>query len=187
MDETATSALRDHFLGWQCRIRQIAMRQDQGRPSAGMRPRLLDRAGRELSPAVTVLLVPAEPAESTTFFRFQAQRTHDPRLVYEKGLEYLQSTHFQHPRAFSDEMTALFGVGSALAKDLIAAGTCRLDFAQFSQSFRIPCAVRALTPREPAFEATFWHNRMFNPALPGRVTILGLRPDWQASEAEPPV
>ena len=40
--------LRDHFLAWQCRIRQIAMRQDGGRPSPGMRPRVLNTAGREV-------------------------------------------------------------------------------------------------------------------------------------------
>jgi hypothetical protein len=50
--------LRDDFLGWQCRIRQIAMRQDSGRPSPGMRPRVLDTAGREIAPALTVLIVP---------------------------------------------------------------------------------------------------------------------------------
>jgi hypothetical protein len=35
---TAEAALRDHFLGWQCRIRQYAVRHGGGRPSSGMRP-----------------------------------------------------------------------------------------------------------------------------------------------------
>ena len=60
------------------------MRQDGGRPSPGMRPRVLTTLGRELSPALTVLLVPKEPEESTAFFRFQVQKTHDPREIYEK-------------------------------------------------------------------------------------------------------
>ena len=91
-------ALRDHFLGWQCRIRQIAMRQDGGRPSPGMRPRVLTTAGRELSPALTVLIVPKEPEESTAFFRFQVQKSRDPRDIYERGLAFLQADYFQQPK-----------------------------------------------------------------------------------------
>jgi len=53
MKPIAAKTLRDDFLAWQCRIRQIATRQDGGRPSAGMRPRVRDRSGRELSPALT--------------------------------------------------------------------------------------------------------------------------------------
>ncbi|MCH7795324.1 MAG: hypothetical protein IH900_09330, partial [Proteobacteria bacterium] len=36
--EAAQAALRDHFLGWQCRLRQMAVRQAGGRPTSGMRP-----------------------------------------------------------------------------------------------------------------------------------------------------
>ncbi|HEX2449141.1 MAG TPA: hypothetical protein VHK26_13360 [Methyloceanibacter sp.] len=70
MKPVRTNSLRDDFLAWQCRIRQIAMRH-AGRPSSGMRSRVLDATGRELSPALTVLIVPRDPAESTDFFRFQ--------------------------------------------------------------------------------------------------------------------
>ncbi len=34
--ETAQAALRDHFLGWQCRLRQLAVREAGGRPSSGI-------------------------------------------------------------------------------------------------------------------------------------------------------
>lgn len=187
MEYTPDEKLRDHFLGWQCRIRQMAMRQDEGRPAPAMRPRVLTRDGQEISPAVTVLLVPREPEESTAFFRFQAQRTNDPRQVYEKSLQYLQATHYQHPKGFSDELTALFNTGSRLAERLLSSGDCLLAFAQFSQSYRMFCAVRAIDPQEPAYEATYWHNRMFNPALPGAVTILGFQPDWGSTQADPPL
>ena len=42
-----------------------------------------------------------------------------------------------------------------------------------------------LDPEEPAFEATFWHNRLFNPNLPGDVAILGFQPDWRSAQADP--
>ena len=103
MTSNSPGDLRDHFLGWQCRIRQIAMRQDGGRPSPGMRPRVLTAAGRELSPAATVLLVPRDPMESTALFRFQVQKSTDPRDVYQRGLAFLQSDYFQQPETFSSQ------------------------------------------------------------------------------------
>ena len=104
--------LRDHFLAWQCRVRQIAMRQDGGRPSPGMRPRVLDTAGREIAPALTVLIVPKDSAETTALFRFQVQKTSDPKDVYERGLALLQADYFQQPETFSDRLTALLPGGS---------------------------------------------------------------------------
>ncbi|MDE0705906.1 MAG: hypothetical protein OXH59_19510 [Rhodospirillaceae bacterium] len=175
--------LRRQFLAWQCRIRQIAMREDDGRPSEGMRPKILSAGGRTLSDGVVVLLVRADPAESTDFFEFQVRKHHDPNEVYRKGLTYLQSTHYHRADRFSDEMTALFLPESRLAALLERAGDCRLEFSQFSQSWRLPCAVRALAPDEPAHRNTLWHNRLFNTQLPDAVRILGFRPDWTAAAA----
>ena len=52
--------LRDHFVGWQCRIRADAMRRRKGRPAPGMRPQALSTVGEELAPAVTTLRAMAE-------------------------------------------------------------------------------------------------------------------------------
>ena len=181
----AAEALRDHFLGWQCRIRQLAMREDGGRPSPGMRPRLLTPLGRELAPSFTVLIVPKEPSESTAFFRFQVQRSRDPRETYERGLAFLQADHFQQPKSFSDMLSAVLPPGSQLARELLEASACLLEFDQFRQFYRLPCAVFALAPGGPVYEATVWHNRLFNPALPDDVQVLGFRPDWANAEARP--
>jgi hypothetical protein len=99
--------VRERFLYWQCRLRQIAMREDGGRPSPGMQPRLLDSFGAEIAPALTVLLVPDEPEESTAFFRFQVQKSADPRDVYERGLAFLRADHFQEPGSFSGRLAAV--------------------------------------------------------------------------------
>ncbi len=40
---------------------------------------------------------------------------------------------------------------------------------------------------EPAFQATYWHNALFNPALPGGLRVLAFQPDWARAEAEPGV
>lgn len=176
--------LRDRFLGWQCRIRQIAMRQDGGRPSTGMRPRLTAASGRELAPALTVLLLPRDPAESTAFFRFQVQRSPDPRDLYERALSYLQADYFQRPETFSDRLLAVLPEGSPVAAALMAEGRCTLAFEQFSQAFSLPCAVAALKPGDAAREAAIWHNRLFNPALPETVHVVAFQPDWASAEAE---
>ena len=119
---SAAKTLRDDFLGWQCRIRQIAMRQDGGRPSPGMRPRVLDATGRELSPALTVLIVPRDPAESTDFFRFQVMKHADPRDLYQRGLSYLQADYFQRPAEFGDLLTAVFRQAPPSRLDFLKTG-----------------------------------------------------------------
>ena len=173
--------LRERFLLWQCRIRQIAMRDDGGRPSEGMRPQIRSPDGEILSDGVIVLLVRGDPEESTDFFQFQVRKNHDPNEVYQKGLTFLQSTHYHRANRFSDEMTALFLPGSRLAGVLAGLAACRLDFRQFGQSWHLPCAVREMATDEPAYRNTLWHNRLFNTQLSDDVTIFGFRPDWTAA------
>ena len=185
--EAAQAALRDHFLGWQCRLRQMAVRQAGGRPTSGMRPEVrLAEADTPLG-AITTLIVRREPREATAQFRHLVRKTQDPAERHDAALETLAAAYYQRPREFSDELTALFGPAPGLADQLLAAGRCVLDFAQYSQRYRLPCAARNLGEDEPAFQATYWHNALFNPALPGGVRVLGFQPDWARAEAEPGV
>lgn len=182
----AQDALRDHFLGWQCRLRQIAMRKHGGQPSAGMRPRVVINS-EEAAAGVVMLLLPRDPEESTEFFRSRTQRTHDPKQVYDQGLAYLQAGHFQTPADFSDVLTAVFSPSAPLAATLDAAGRCVLEFDQFSQRYTLPCAVTRLVSDNPVFQATYWHNRIFNPKLPPDVCALAFAPDWAVARADPPI
>ncbi len=176
--EPAAAALRDEFVGWQCRIRQLAARQAGGRPSAGMRPRVLSPAGDEISPGITTLIIEDEPEHGTQLFRHQFLKTQDPVERYDKVLEILSASYFQQPQNFSDVMTALFEDGSAIVARLLIYGRCVLEFEQYSQSYRVPCAVAALAEDEAFYQATYWHNRMFNPNLPPGIRILAFTPDW---------
>ncbi len=184
--ETAL-ALRDHFLAWQCRIRQHAVRREGARPGAGMRPRVLDGKGALLAEAITVLIVPREPAETIYRFRHLARRTYDPAERVQKAIETLGEAYFQRPRDFSDQMTALFGPESELASRLLRSEACVLEFAQFSQSYRLPCVVSELSAVDPAWQHTYWHNFLFNPALPPTARILAFSPRWAGAEADPPI
>lgn len=181
--EPAVAALRDEFLGWQCRIRQLAVRQFGGRPSSGMRPRVLDPQGDEIAPAITVLINPEEPENSIKLFRHQVLKTNDPIERYDKALEILAASYFQQPAEFSDVLTALFGPGSSVAGRLLDLGQCVLEFEQFSQTYRLPCTVLALGEDEPFYKATYWHNRLYNPAMPPGISILAFTPDWTRAGA----
>jgi hypothetical protein len=187
IDLEGTLALRDHFLGWQCRIRQHAVRHQGGRPGPGMRPRAVSQDGALIAQAVTVLIVPRDSEETNDRFRHLARRTHDPAERFQKALETLGDAYFQRPREFSDQMTALYGPASALASALLAAPSCILEFEQFSQRYRVPCATAELPQDDPAWQHTYWHNFLFNPALPPDPRILAFAPHWSGAEADPPV
>ena len=179
--------MRDAFLGWQCRIRQIAMRDHGGQPLQGMRPRISARTGETLAPALIVLLIPLEPQESTAFYKYQVQKTNEPGKTREAGIGYLGADFYQLPELFSDELAAVFGANSALAGGIVRAREVLLDFEQFNQSFRMFCGVRKLGKRDPGREAALWQARIFNRDLGNDCEVLSFRPDWKSANAEPPV
>ena len=71
--------LRDNFLGWQCRVRQIAMREDGGRPMPGMRPHLSLTSDGNFSDEITVLLVRRDPGRDASQFRHMVLTNTGPR------------------------------------------------------------------------------------------------------------
>jgi hypothetical protein len=178
LSRVAAAALCREFLGWQCRIRQLAAREEGGRPTPGMRPRVFSRSGEELAAGIVTLIVESEAAPSTQLFRYQYLRTQDPNERYDSMLEILQGSYFQDPTRFSDRITALFGAESRLAAQLLSEAQCVLDFEQYAQGYRIPCAVARLAESDAFHQATLWHNRMFNHRLPPAIQILSFRPDW---------
>ena len=95
LTKAAAEALRREFIGWQCRLRQLAARQDGGRPSSGMRPRVTTAEGHEVASGIVTLIVEAEPAASIQLFRHQYLKTQDPTERYDKVLEILQASYFR--------------------------------------------------------------------------------------------
>ena len=175
------SELREQFFSWQCRIRQMSMRDDEGRPSTGMCPKLLSASDEMIAERMITLIIRGSPEESTDFFKFQVQKNHDPNEVRKKTLTYLQSTHYHGPKEFMDCLTALFGETSEIASQLIKEGKCILEFRQFGQGYKLHCNVSKLELGEPEHSATLWHNRCFNPNLSDDVNILKFEPDWLIS------
>jgi hypothetical protein len=185
MRQISNARLKAHFLGWQCRIRQLSARDYGGQPMPAMRPRVSSRKGEVMLPAMTVLLVPEEPSVSSAFFRFQVQKTNEAQRVRDAGINYLAGDFYQLPELFSDELTAVFGAGSEIAAMLVKAKEVLLDFEQYSQGFRMFCRVRRVGPKEAAREASLWQSRLFNPNVPNDTVVLAFKPDWKNAAADP--
>jgi len=151
-----------------------------------MRPLASTRKGEVILPEMTVLLVPLDPAESTAFFRFQVQKNAEHQRAREAGVKYFGGDYFQLPELFSEEMTAVFGAASPAAAALVKAKEIVLDFAQFSQSFRMFCKVRRLGAKDAeARDSSLWQSRLFNPNIPNDAEVIGFKPDWKTVQAEP--
>ncbi len=181
------TTLRDHFLGWQCRIRQLSIRKMDGRPTSGMQPQVVLAGADTTTGPVNTLIVKSDPQESTAQFRHMVKKTQDPLERRESAMHLLASTYYQQPQGFSEDLTALFSVDSEILAMLLKAGSCVLEFSQFSQSYRLQCRVLELAEDDPAFQATYWHNSLFNPGMPGKVRVLSFHPDWERSSAHPTV
>jgi len=177
--------IQNHFIGWQCRVRQYAMRNGEGRPTPGMRPDVLLEDGKEVASAVTLLLVPDQLQESIGQFRFMALKTQDPRERYKKAVQLLSASFYQNVEQFSGLLTGLFSRSSETVKTLVKKRKCVLKFDYQQQSYRIPASVKDFPKEEQAYEFTYWHNFLFNPHLSPDVTVLGFEPDWLGASSDP--
>lgn len=185
MKRLSNSELKNSFIAWQCRLRQMAMRDHGGTPMPGFRPQVSSLKGEVILPEMTILLVPVNPEESTAFFKFQLQKTNDHRQAFEAGIKYLAADYYQLPELFSDEITAIFAKGSPTAERLVKHRTVLLDFEQYAQRYRLACAVKRLPARDISREASLWHNRLFNPNLGNDAEVLSFRPNWKNAMAQP--
>src|SRR5690606_23339581 len=135
----AATQLREDFLHWQCRLRQMSMREGGGRPSPGMRPVIFSRDNAQLAGSTVMVLHKAEPEDATAFFRHQVLKTQDQVEGWEKATEHMAAGYYQRYRDFDDTLTALFGPASELVDRLLGHGKVNLEFAELSQTFRLLC------------------------------------------------
>jgi len=182
---TQDHPLRDAFLKWQCRVRQMSMRDNEGRPDAAIMPDvILDGESAPLGAIITVLN--KSPGYSlTSELNHMSAKTNDPAMRRDAAIRFLSSTYYQKHREFSDILTATFPPKSPGAAQIRAAQTCRLVFEAYNQRFDLTCKVWRLVGRNPLYQATIAHNKLFNPTLPPDTDVLGFEPDWSASSADP--
>jgi len=181
----AVHPLKDAFLRWQCRARQMMMREDDGRPGDAVMPEVFP-PGAEAPMGRIITVLNKLPAHSvTTELLHMSRRTNDPAHRRGRALQFFAAGHYQKHREFSDLLTATFRAGSPGAARLREGRTCTLVFDAYSQRFSLWCRVWRLTERNPLHAATMAHNRLFNPQLPGDAVVLGFEPDWTRSSADP--
>lgn len=181
MRQLRNVALQNEFVAWQCRIRQVAVRNHDGMPMPAMRPRVSTRKGEMIAPAMLVLLVPHDAGPSRAFLRFQMQKTADHQQTRDAVVKYFAGEFYQLPELFNDEMTAVFAPKSAVAERMAKLKEVLLDFEQYNQTYRMFCKVRVLVPKDDIHDFSLWHARAFNPNIPGDSMVLGFRPDWRSA------
>ena len=95
--------IQNYFIGWQCRVREFALRNEEGRPNEGMRPQIELKNGEVVFPAATLLIIPDHPDQTIRQFRFMALKTQDPKERHSKACNCLQPS-FIRMRKISAEL-----------------------------------------------------------------------------------
>ncbi len=177
--------MRRAFLRWQCRVRQMSVRDQDGRPDDAIMPGVV-LPGEDEAMGHIITVMSKSPAYSVTSeLVHMSAKTNDPAQRRDNALRFLAAGHYQKADEFSDILTATFPSGSPGAEKIHAAGTCRLVFEAYAQTFDLTCKVWRLAPHNLLHQATIAHNKLFNPALPPDTEVLGFEPDWAASTSDP--
>ena len=177
--------LRDAFLRWQCRVRQMMMRDKMGRPDDGITPALTLFGEAEPMGHIITVLSKGPMHSKTPEMRHMALRTNDPSSTREAALKFFSEFYYQKAAEFSDILTATFPPDSEGAATIRRADRCSLTFKAYNQRYDLDCKVWKLTGKNPLWQSTYWHNALFNPSLPADTVILGFEPDWNRSSADP--
>ncbi len=180
-----THPLRDAFLKWQCHVRQIAMRENEGRPDDAFTPALTLAGATEPMGHIITVLNKAPAHNQTAELNHMRLKTNDMAQVREAALRYLSATYYQKHKEFSDILTATFPPCSQGAATIRRSDIVTLTFEAYAQRFDLTCKVWRLLPKNPIAQATIAHNMLFNPDLPPDTEILGFEPDWAASTSDP--
>ena len=180
-DSYMTHPLKTRFLKWQCHVRQIMMRQEEGKPNASIMPDVFLENDAEAMGAIITILNKLPLYSETPEMLHMARKTHDPAQRRTQALKYFSATYYQKAAQFSDILTATFQPNSLGAQRLMNVGSCRLRFEAYSQGFELLCEVVTLTEGSALLTSTLAHNRLFNPELPSDTIVLGFQPNWEES------
>jgi hypothetical protein len=179
--------LRMAFLRWQCRVRQMSMRDNDGRPDDGIMPDVILPGQTEPLGAVITVLNKSPGYSVTPELTHMAAKTNDPAQRRDQAIRFLAAGHYQKAAEFSDILTATFPPDSPGAATIRKAGACTLVFDAFAQRFDLSCKVWKLARHNLLYQSTMAHNRLFNPALPPDTVVLGFEPNWAECTSDPKI
>ena len=164
------------FIAWQCRVRKQAVRELGGRLTEGMSAGIYSVRGGDEQARLNFLIVKQSPEDLTAELRHIVRKTPDPAEWVKNGLRILSERHYHDTHNFDQRLTASFALDSGIAESLLQAGECRLKFKQDSVEHEFDFDVIELDEADSLFQATYWHNHLFNPTLPGKVRVLAFVP-----------
>ena len=170
------------FLGWQCRCRQMMMRDNEGKPTDAVMPEVtLAGATEPLGHIITIMS--KSPAYSLTpELTHMAKKTHETAKWREEAMKFFSATYYQKAHEFSDILTSTFPPGSQGAAKLRTAKAATLSFEAYGERWDLTCTIHKLSRRNPLYLATMAHNRLFNPTISPDTEVLGFEPDWTQSK-----
>ncbi len=181
----AEAPLRKAFLKWQCRVRQTAMRDQEGRPDDGIMPAVYLPGESEPMGHIITVMNKAPGYSVTAELTHMLAKTNDPAQRRDQAIRYFSATYYQKAAEFSDILTATFPPDSPGAERLRAAERVRLVYEAYAQVFDLSCKVWRLAAHNPLYQSTMAHNQLFNPSLHPETVVLGFEPDWPASSSDP--
>jgi len=181
--DTPDHPLKEAFLKWQCRVRQLMMRDNEGKPDESIMPDVYLQSDDQPMGTIITILNKSPSYSVNAELIHMAKRTKDPADIRNRAMQFFSATYYQKHNEFSDILTATFAPGSLGAARIRDAGTCRLLFDAYAQQFDLKCKVWRLAEHNPFYEATMAHNRLFNPALPTETVVLGFEPIWTQSSS----
>ncbi len=179
--------LRKAFLRWQCRVRQMSMRDNDGRPDNGIMPDVILPGESEPLGAVITVLNKAPSYSVTPELVHMAAKTNDPAQRRDQAIRFLSAAYYQKAGEFSDILTATFPPDSPGAAKIRKAGSCTLVFEAYSQRFDLNCKVWKLARHNLLYQATMAHNKLFNPAIPPETVVVGFEPNWEECTSDPKI
>jgi len=169
---------QEKFLKFQCRARQIVMRDNLGRPDASIIPLVfLSTHTKPIGKIITLMHKLPEHSAIDELLHI-ARKTNDPAQRRDQAVRLLSASYYQKYREFADVLTATFNPKSKLAEILVSHGRCRLVFDAYAHRFDHIFTVNRLEKSEFLFRSTITHNQLFNPNLHPDTNVLSFSPEW---------
>ena len=170
---------KEKFIKFQCRTRQMIMRDNLGRPDQSITPAVYIEKNKDPVGNIITLMHKLPEYSVLSELMHIAKKTHDPSQRRDQAVKLLSASYYQKHREFTDILTATFNPNSKLADALITEGACRLVFEAYSQRFDHKHTVTKLEKSEFLYRSTIMHNQLFNPNMHPDIIILSFSPHWE--------
>ena len=174
---------QEKFMKFQCRARQMIMRDNLGRPDASITPTIYLKGNTKPITKIITLMHKLPEYSALSELMHIARKTNDPSQRRDQAVKLLSASYYQKHREFTDVLTATFTPNSNLAETLISEGSCRLLFDAHSHKFESTFTVNKLERSEFLFRSTIMLNQLFNPNLHPETIILSFSPGWEENGA----